>query len=533
MKKTYATVIAVTTLLAGPAAARQVPESSDCEALRGVSIPAEAIGLPTGGANITASVSKSAASEAGAAYCQVNGDIDPVDPSAPDINFQLNLPYDWNGKGLHYGGGGYNGVLVTATGRGPYIAESVPVPLARGYATWGSDSGHQSVGLDGSFLMNEEALRNFGGDQLNKTYDVAMTVIGKFYGRGPERVYFQGASQGGHEAMIAIQRFTEDYDGAIIVHPANSFVGLQLSGHRAAKAVYQPGAWLSPEDVELLNAAVMQACDGLDGADDALISNWRACGETFDVQDLACEDGEPQHGECFGEAQIEALNTINTRTPTPPLQGGAQGFSGWPIFLGADLYGLWGMGRTPNLMNPPRPVANFGLAVLADPLIRYGILQNPDADFLAFEPASHAARITELSKILDALAADMSDFANRGGKVLLLHGTTDFAIPFGNTTAWYERVVAEMGQEATRDFMRYYVVPGFGHGSGAFRLRWQPLEALDAWVEEGQAPKNLIATDAAEATAGRTRPLCEYPEWPRLEAGANNLDAAASFECKE
>src|SRR5688572_32729928 len=51
-----------------------------------------------------------------------------------------------------------------------------PVPLARGYATFASDSGHQanaSGSLDGRFLVNDEALRNFGGQALKKTRDAA------------------------------------------------------------------------------------------------------------------------------------------------------------------------------------------------------------------------------------------------------------------------------------------------------------------------------------------------------------------------
>lgn len=506
-------------------------DEARCLGLRGLSIPSDGIGLPSGGADIsTARI----ATVGETPYCEVLGAIDPVDPEAPDINLLVNLPLEWNGRGLHYGGGGYNGSLVTGLDPVKFNPADEPVPVEEGWATWGSDSGHQSMsGLDGSFMMSDEALRNFGGDQLKKTHDVATAVIDAFYGRAPDRVYFQGSSQGGHEAMIAIQRFGEDYDGAIVVHPANPFVGLQLSGNQAAQALYQPDAWLSPEDVELLNSAVLAACDALDGATDGLISDIEGCGEAFDVQTLRCEDGMPEHGICLGDAQIAALDVMDGRTETPPLQGGAQGFSGWPIYLGADLYGLWGMGSTPEPTVPPTPIENFGLAVLADPAIRFGILRDPDANSLEFDPAKHGARVTELSEITDAVAADMSDFAEAGGKVLLLHGTTDFAIPFGNTVDWYERVLAEMGEEAVSDFMRFWLVPGFGHGSGAFQLRWKSLDALVDWVENGNPPENLVATDAAPDTAGRTRPLCEYPSFPVLSGGAGDLADAASFDCLE
>jgi feruloyl esterase len=46
-------------------------------------------------------------------FCRVLGHIDPTDPKAPPIRFQLNLPLPWNGRSVQYGGGGFNGVLIT------------------------------------------------------------------------------------------------------------------------------------------------------------------------------------------------------------------------------------------------------------------------------------------------------------------------------------------------------------------------------------------------------------------------------------
>lgn len=498
-----------------------------CGGLRGLSIPAEAIGLPTSGADIHTSQFV----EGDSSFCQLTGSIDPVDPAAQDINFQINLPADWNGKGLHFGGGGYDGNLVTGLAQARFNPDDKPTPLQKGYVTWGSDSGHQPGGFWATFLLNEESTANFGGDQLKKTHDIALFIIDKVYGKSPELVYFQGNSQGGHEGMIVSQRWPEDYDGVIVMHPANSFTGLQLSGNIAGQAMYQKDAWIDKDDVALLNSSVYKTCDALDGAMDGVVSNIKACGETFDIASLRCEDGMPNHGTCFGGAQIKALNIINTRVDTPPLQGGAQGFAGWPIFLGADLYGIWGTGFTPEPTSPPSPVANFGLLVLADPLIRFGIVQDPDMNSLEFDQSKYAARITELSNIIDAVSDDMTPFAAKGGKMLLAHGTIDFAIPFGNTVDWYERVVAKMGQEKTSDFMKFWLIPGFGHGSGVFQIRWDSLEALENWVENGVEPANLIATDAAEATAGRTRPLCEYPGYAKLNDGAIDLTVASSYSC--
>ncbi|MGY4355439.1 hypothetical protein ACVW0J_001932 [Bradyrhizobium sp. i1.7.7] len=39
-------------------------------------------------------------------FCKVLGHIDPTDPKAPPIKFQVNLPVEWNGRSVQYGGGG-------------------------------------------------------------------------------------------------------------------------------------------------------------------------------------------------------------------------------------------------------------------------------------------------------------------------------------------------------------------------------------------------------------------------------------------
>ncbi|MET8783493.1 tannase/feruloyl esterase family alpha/beta hydrolase [Streptomyces sp. NPDC049097] len=81
----------------------------------------------------------------------------------------------------------------------------------------------------------------------------------------------------------------------------------------------------------------------------------------------------------------------------------------------------------------------------------------------------------------------------------------------------------------TGAFMRYYVVPGANHanfGTPAFAAGSDSLSALERWVERGRPPTNPIVDDTAH---NRTRPLCEYPDWPKYRAG--DPDSASSFVC--
>src|SRR4051794_14120545 len=138
-----------------------------CAGLARMSIPASVMSLPTTGGRVAStSVMTSVVSGETIEYCQVDADIFPVDPSAPDIRMRVALPYGWNRKALMFGGGGYNGTIPDLAENVPFGPTDQPAPLARRYATFASDSGHQQSpiavpSLDGSFGVNDEAVTNF------------------------------------------------------------------------------------------------------------------------------------------------------------------------------------------------------------------------------------------------------------------------------------------------------------------------------------------------------------------------------------
>src|SRR6185503_1175959 len=159
-----------------PCAAQSVDPAAACAALT-APIQAGAIGLPTNGAAIESAklVAPSALevrpkvpfgppppevaiAPALPEHCQVIGAIAPVDLKAPPIRFQVNLPTQWNGNSLQYGGGGFNGVLITGLALPPSARPDRPAPLARGYVTYGTDSGHQNAPNTPlqAFALNDE-----------------------------------------------------------------------------------------------------------------------------------------------------------------------------------------------------------------------------------------------------------------------------------------------------------------------------------------------------------------------------------------
>ena len=517
------------------------PESSArhrCSALRGIVIPRDAIGLPTnGGVVVSASLVMAAdAGNSNGEFCKVLGSIRPVDPTAPDIKFEVNLPGNWNNRMLQMGGGGFDGTLVTGLGGVSNQPPSAPTPLALGYVTLGSDSGHEGAGgFDAAFALNDEALANFGHLQIKKTHDAAMYLVKAHYGSLPQHSYFAGASQGGHEGFAAAQKYPADFDGVIAQYPAYNVVLMHLGSQHFVKALYggNGAGWINPNKVKTLVAAVYAACDGLDGLEDGIISNVPRCNKGFTMQTvratLRCEGGADTGNGCLSDAQLQTVDALNSPFSLSfPTAGGLTRYPKWPILEGATfLNNTLGESAVPS--RPPAATDAFQLKP-ADATIRYIITRNPTLDPLTFDPNQWAARIVQVSSILDANSVDLTQFMGKGGKLILMVGSIDDSITSHNTLNYYNRLVARFGQAALDSFVRFYYIPGFGHGNGVFNAKFDSLGALDGWVSRGQSPGALIGIDGNAANKGRTRPLCVYPAWPKYN-GSGDVGASSSFTC--
>jgi Tannase and feruloyl esterase len=62
----------------------------------------------------------------------------------------------------------------------------------------------------------------------------------------------------------------------------------------------------------------------------------------------------------------------------------------------------------------------------------------------------------------------LTQFARRGGKFLIIHGTADTTIPTNASVLYYEMLQSRMTKEEMNGFLRLYLIPGFGHGHGNF-----------------------------------------------------------------
>lgn len=543
MRKILAASGLAFTLLSGTLAppAQAAPGPEPCTGLRGLSIPADAIGLPTTGGEVTEARMTTPTGEG--AYCRVDAAVHPVDPSAPDIELRVALPTQWNGKAMMFGGGGYNGTVPDVAGDVPFGPADGRTPLSRGYATFASDSGHRAdpdhqpaTSLDGSFGVNDEALRNFASDALKKTRDAALFVLGTHYsGRKPTHSYFAGGSTGGREALAVAQRWPSDFDGVISAYPAWNAAGLDLFFGYQAQLLSEPGAFPGPAEQNLLYRSVVESCDGDDGLRDGVVSDEAGC--RFNPRTLRCPNGADTSDSCLSDRQIQTVRALSSPVRWKyDLASGETGYPGFPFLSGADMTTpLLGMGTRPPAHPMPKD-SGYGVQFW-DQWVRHFITRDPSYDALSLDPLRPGAwqqRISELSALQDVNNPDLRPFANAGGKLLIVHGTADELVSHRSTVQYFERVEKLMGKRATRDFARLYLPPGANHANidAAFAASWDSLSALEDWTETGKAPVNPRVTDRNPGADGRTRPLCEYPAWPQY-TGTGAPDSADNFRCRK
>ena len=240
-----------------------------------------------------------AATETVPAHCRVDGVFAPVDTAATarPINFRVVLPASWNRRAAQLGGGGINGVIPNLTG--VEFGSAGPSLLQRGFATYGSDSGHQlpafgprrggppvappSAPPDQDWALNDEAIRNFGYAQMKKTHDAAMVLIARLYGERPRFNYYIGTSQGGREGLTVAQRYPADYDGVAANVPIVNFSTLMLAPELIRIHEKPAANWVTPAKINAIRGEFMRQCDALDGLADGIINNYMACRAIFDV----------------------------------------------------------------------------------------------------------------------------------------------------------------------------------------------------------------------------------------------------------
>jgi hypothetical protein len=539
------------------------------------------------------------------AHCNVVGVINQrVSTQDPDhftygIAFEVNLPDAWVGNFEMMGGGGTDGSLANPTG-------FFGTELAQGWAVADNDGGHQNpvtafppytppAGIDwqdaddnaggaAHFGVDEQAREDYGFNGILQATLTAKRLIRYYYGYPPPHSYICGCSNGGRDAMMAVQRYPNLFDGVVAANPGfnlpqaaiaeawNSQILARLAISKDANGQPDLRTTFTNGDLQVASAAILSACDNLDGLVDGIVDNFPACTDervyptvsryTCGVLDI------PHGGTCLTTAQVAALKQIfagprNSRGKElytrwywdagiwdPPTGGVALGWEAWNVaFLGNPAYNTaanltLGAGALPMIFTTPPVVGPVNGPESQEAFVfRYDF----DADAPKIFATAPGYPMSAM-QFMAATATNLDAFARRGGKMLVYSSVNDGIFSGTAIVNWYESVTADNHKAA--NFVRLFMVPNMAHCSGGpatTDLAASVLAAITQWVEQGVAPSRIVARNTDKVSpfpsgglfdpdvaknfpTGGTRPLCPYPLQSRY-AGAGSTADATNFAC--
>lgn len=474
------------------------------------------------------------------------------------MGFEMRLPVAWNGRFYYQGNGGLDGAVVPALGAlggGPLTGA-----LMQGFAVISSDAGHSGAQTT-VFGLEPQARLDYGYQAVEKLTPMAKQLIAGAYGKGPDRSYIGGCSNGGRHAMVAAARVGDQYDGYLVGAPGYRlpYAALaQIWGAQQWAPLATPGATvknpLNPngtlpdlasafttKERQTVAKAIADKCDALDGAKDGMVQATQACQATFNVKtDVATCTGE-RNGACLTPMQKDVVTRVFGGAHTAD---GQRIYASFPYDTGVAgaNWGTWKF--VDSLIRDPLAI---GTIFSVPPAPLKPLEENVTPRLAMFSATTDTYRESGWSLMTppgEANPVNMAALRARGAKVVLYHGVSDAIFSADDTRQWVERLNRANANPGS-DFARYFPVPGMNHCSmGPATDQFDLLSPLVKWVEQGVAPQAVVASVRGAGNAGgvntelpadwsakRTRPLCAYPTVATYK-GSGSLEDASSFSCK-
>lgn len=527
MKKTLWMILCVCVLMCawGSVLADGVPLASEtviepvlsAEELVGLKIPVDYFKETTGGGEVVSAELKTSETDENVQYIEVFGYIYPVDPQAPNIEWEMLLPLQWNGRTVQLGGGANNGYIPKLTGTGTVGGE---IAIDKGYVVYGDDSGHQSENsMDASFASNDESLANYTRLHLIKAYDAMMYVTEAFYGQAPVFNFFAGGSTGGREALECATTYGAYYDGIFCCEPASNYVLIRMWGAILSQAVYESydaetypysDGFIDEETVKAIQADAIELYDELDGIKDGIVSNIYAARAN---RDAFLEQITEKYG--LTEAQLKTIDVYeNGYTLDYEMANGMNSYHGYSALEG----GLMDLGPDPVPREPLDTNYNVHHGDRADGVFKYFITKDPNwvlIDHDYFNPDEELYEmLMDASEEYDANRPEFDDFIENNGKLIYFAGWDDMSMSPWQLIQQYRDYVEKYGQETVDSFCKFYIMPGVTHTSG---IAMDYLTWLDIWCSTGEYPTETLY--ATMSKTGGQMPMAEFPGWVQYVDG--------------
>lgn len=448
---------------------------------------------------------------------------------------------NWNGKQMVGASGGTsNDAIRWASFAEDTVSDDFRYAIRLGYVGSNTDTGQGNPPFG---LISTGALAGNLAPGTIEDWAARGTIAGKrfaaalaktYYGSTPSRTYFNGCSGAGNQGLGQLQRYGDEYDGALIGAPAIGYNHLQLTNLWPSlvwkKHQLQGHTLPTNAQITAVNAAATASCDvqGADTVADGLVSDPRAC--TFSATTQICGAPGAPATDCLTAAQAAAVDRIwdgpRNRFGDRIYAGKDRGvpFSPSGTVTGGQLTITWDH-KSPSWTG----------ALLYPHLEAIALAGNPAGAFALDDEATLSANT--LGPLMDNLGLPQEAFQRKGGKIIHTHGTMDNLITWRNSIDYYRRTATHYGggqadYAALQQWYRFFPMPGVGHcRGGAGPSAVEPFRALEAWVERGQAPDSLLArATPGTVPSDRTRPLCPFPQ-TALYKGSGSTDDAANFTC--
>ncbi|BCR88832.1 putative tannase [Aspergillus chevalieri] len=470
------------------------------------------------------------------------------------VKYAFPKPSDFKSRFYVAGGGGFS-LSSDATGGLEYGA--VGGATDAGYDAFSNS--YDDVVLYGNGSINWDATYMFAYQALGEMTKLGKVLTQGFYDTNNKvYTYYEGCSDGGREGMSQVQRWGEEYDGAITGAPAFRF-GQQQVHHVFSSAVEHTQDYFPPPcELDKIVNATIAACDPLDGRTDGVISRTDLCKLHFNLTSII---GEPYH--CAAETSTSlgfgfSKRAEGSTTSYQPEQNGtvtAEGvavaqtiYDGLHNSNGERAYLSWQIGS--ELSDATTEYNNdTGKWELSIPstggeyvtkFVQLLDLDNlSDLDGVTYDTLVDWMNIG-MVRYMDSLQTtypDLTTFKTSGGKLLHYHGESDPSIPAASSVHYWQAVrsvmygnlTQEESLEALEDWYQFYLIPGAAHcGSNTLQPGPYPqnnMETMINWVENGVKPSRLNATVSSGTYAGETQMLCQWPTRPLWKGNSS------SFSC--
>ena len=270
------------------------------------------------------------------------------------------------------------------------------------------------------------------------------------------------------------------------------------------------------------------------------MSNVESCRQlnTQILASLRCSGGTDTGDGCLSDPQLATIRAIESPLDftSYALANGVKRAGGYNLLEGALVAGPYttrDLGTRPAPANPATS-ADANMYVTGDQWVKFFVTRDRRlrlADLRSARPRRlYGARDRGLGHHRRH-RPDSRPFLSRGGRLILLHGLADEVISPNSTIDYYQQLIATVGQDAVDRGVRFYTVPGMGHGTGVFIPAWDSLAALEGWVEArpgaGHRRGDRLAWPAPSAARGRCASSRPGPSTAAAAASTRRSTTAA------